>query len=257
MADVVIQAQSTLFNRQGITRQSKGYLLPAPLAPYIAASFLHSYVPDSLRDAAQIALQLLLAQNSQIIPGGLTLFDIQDIDPTLFPGASALESIYQQDPFSSDYETETNSLYERAYSVARAAAQSGPTNIRGGTARQALELAELGVQMSNSRFREIWQNQLAMCQVVIQATQVANASEEARRNSQLKAQQQQAATEQGRVVQTLGAAEQITRDREQHLRALAASAEFLGLPNMATEETLQGEGFQGGVTTGFGMSYWR
>lgn len=258
MADVVIQAQSTNFARQGETWQWKGYTLPSSLAAYIQYLYSYTAMASSLFSTELAALYGLMIQNSQIIPGGLTLYDIQNLDPTLFTGAADLQAIYQQDPFSTEYETSTQALYDRAYLTARNAAQSGPSNIRGGTARMGFELAELDSLQSNNRFREIWQNQLAMAEIVVKAIQVANAVESEIRNEQLKAQQLQAATEQGRVTQTLAAAEQLGRDKELHLRSLAAGGEFLSLPYMKTSEALQGEGpGQGSITTSFGMTAWR
>lgn len=257
MAEVVIQAQSTLFDRRGNTYQYKRYRMTPALENLLGAALIDSRLPANLAAAEQQALLALLQQNSEIIPGGLTLFDIQDLDPTLFPGAATLQAIYEKDPFSDEYEDETEALYSRSFAVARSAAQTGPVNIRGGTARQGFELAELGTLQSINRFREVWQNQLAMAQLVLQASQIANAAEAERRNSQLRAQQQQAATEQGRTLQTLGAAEQVFRNRENAVRTAAAGVEFFGIPEMETAEVIQGQGFQGGVTTGFGMTTWR
>jgi len=258
MADVVIQAQSTLFNRQGLTTQTKFYQGSPTLAALMGNVALNTQIGLGLISAEQVALLQVLAQNSQVIPGGLTLFNIQnDSDPKLFTGASELQSLYELDPFSTDYETKTTDLYTRSYAIARAAAQSGPTNVRGGTARMGFELAELDTKMSINRFREVWQNQLAVAQVVVEAVRTANIAESERRNALLKAQQQQAATEQGRAVQTLQAAEQLNNDIATQVRALALCGEFLTTPQMVTSEALQGEGFQAGATTAFGMSTWR
>ncbi len=258
MADVVIQAQSTNFNRQGTTQQFKAYNLPVAVASYLQYLYTNSSVSGTVTAAEQSALYALLLQNSEVIPGGLTLYNIQALSPTVFDGSAELLAIIQQDPFSTTYETSTQAVYDRAYLTARNAAQSGPTNIRGGTARQAFELAELDTLQSINRFREIWQNQLAVANLVERAVQLFNAVAAETRNEQLKAQQLQAATEQGRVVQTLSAAEMVAKDKDLHLRALAGSAEFLGVPQMLTQEALQGEGVgQGATLTSFGMTAWR
>lgn len=261
MADVVIQAQSTLFNREGDTWQRKQYEGSSALASLMGNIALNTQVLSSLTSAERIALAVLFATTySTIIPGGQTLYNLQaedSGDPKQFTGAAALQSIYELDPFGTDYETETEDLYERSYLIARAAAISGPLNVRGATTRQAFELAELDTRMSINRFREIWQNQMSMAQVVTQAVQVANTAEAERRNALLRAQQQQAATEQGRSVQMLQAAEQLNNDINTHIRTLSLGGEFLTVPTMWTHEQLQGQGFQGGATTSFGMSTWR
>ena len=119
------------------------------------------------------------------------------------------------------------------------------------------ELAELDTQQAINRFREIWQNQIAVAQVVTQAAVAFNTIAAARRAAMLQAQQQQAGTEQGRVVQSLGAAEQLSRLRQDHVKGFTGTCEYLGVSQMLTNEDMEGRGFQGGTTTAFGSSYWR
>lgn len=258
MSDVIIQAQSTLFNRAGLTQQYKGlFSAPTTLIPSVVALYSNNVIGSQISLAEQAALYALLTQNSEIIPGGLTLYNIQALNASLFPAAENLQALYRLDPFDTTYETSTQALYDRAYATARAAAQSGPTNVRGGTARQGFELAELDTQFSINRFREVWENQVKIAQVVIAAASLANQAESQRRGDQLRAQQQQAATEQGRVMQTLSAAECLERDKEASARSLALAGEIAGGTQMTTIETLAGQGFQSGVNTSFGMSNWR
>jgi hypothetical protein len=187
----------------------------------------------------------------------LTLKNVQEISPEVFNGAAELQLIWQQDPFSTEYEEETQALYERGYDVARSAAISGPSNVRGATARQAFELSDLDTNQAINRFREIWQNQLAVAGLVITAVQAHNAIAGTRRSAQLQAQQLQAGTEQGRVVQSLSAAELLSKFQNDHIRTFAAGAEFAGVAEMITNESLSGRGQQGAVSTAFGTSYWR
>lgn len=254
--DVIIQAQSTTFERQGLTTQEKGYFLPNQLIGALTTEYVAAPAGANLT-AEQTALFNLLTQDSEIIPGGLTLFNIQSLIDSLFTAQPNLQELWSLDPFANTYETNTADLYNRQYLTARSTAQSGPTNVRGGTARQGFELAELGTMQAISRFREIWQNQIAVSQIVLAAIKMQNDVETERRREKLQAQQQQAATEQGRVMQTLSAAEQLDRDRLTHIRGMSAGGEFLGAPSMATLESLVGQGMQGAVTTGFGMSTWR
>ncbi len=256
--DIIVQAQSTLMTRNAVTDARKGYFLEPLLVGSLRYLYLlASGVTATAWSAENLALINLLTQNSEIIPGGVTLYDNQAISPDGFAGAGDLYNIYAKDPFSTEYEAETNALFDRIFMAARAVAQSGPENVRGGTARQALELAELETLISINRFKEVWQNQLATAAVVVQAVQVAGTIELGRRDVQLKAQQLQAGTEQGRVMQTLSAAEQLDKDRNTHIRTLAGMCEFLGVPQMLTTETMEGEGMQTPVSSGFGMSYWR
>ena len=249
--EVIIQAQDTTFQRAGTTNQRKGYFLPGNLV-------LTQSVPSGTIIALEQALlAALMSQDNACLPGGLTLKNVQEISPEVFNGAAELQLIWKKDPFSTQYEDSTKLLYERGYEVARSAAISGPSNVRGATARQAFELSDLDTNQAINRFREVWQNQLAVAQLVIAAVQAHNAIANARRAVQLQAQQLQAGTEQGRVVQSLAAAEQLTRLRNDHIRTFAAGAEFAGVAEMITNESLAGRGQQGAVSTAFGTSYWR
>ncbi len=259
MADteIVVQAQSTAFQRSGNTFHRKGYTFPGDLATLISNAYYNSSINQAFATAERGMLYNLFLQDPTVIPGGLTLKNIQSLFPSAFNGAPDLQLLYQKDPFSNEFETSTKALYERTYEKARAAAQSGPQNVRGATARQAFELAALDVEMANNRFLQIWQAQVAIAQLVITAVQAAAQAEAERWRLQLQAQQQQAATEQGRVVQGLSASENATAMRQAHTRLLGAGVQFLGQEQMGIEEELQGEGSQGSAQTTFGMSYWR
>lgn len=255
--EITVQAQSTAFRREGITQHRKGFVFPSGLGTLISDSAFNSSVSGTFATGERAFLYSLLTQDPTVIPGGITLKNIQSLFPWAFNGAENLQSIYQRDPFSSEFEEETRALYERSYSKARAVAQSGPTNVRGGTARQAFELAALDTELSNNRFREIWQAQMAISQVVIAAVQAAGQVEQDRWRLQLQAQQQQAATEQGRVVQGLSASESATAMRASHERLISSGIQYLGQEQMEIEESLEGEGRQGSAATQFGTTYWR
>jgi hypothetical protein len=249
--DVIIQAQDTTFQRSGTTNQRKGYFLPA------GSAIVYPVPPVSLFQLEQAMLAAIMGQDPACLPGGLTLKNVQEISPEVFNGAAELQQIWQQDPFSDDYEEETQALYERGYEVARSAAISGPSNVRGATARQGFELADLDVTQAINRFREVWQNQVTVAQLVIAAVQAHNTIANSRRGVQLQAQQLQAGTEQGRVVQMLSASEMFSRVRNDGIRGFSADAEFRGVAEMITSESLLGRGQQGAVSTAFGTSYWR
>lgn len=250
--DVIIQAQSTDFQRSGITLQERYRNLPT------GCILNYPLISNTLNNDEAALIDILLTQDNGCLPGGLVLQNVQAIVPDVFEGSAELQTIYRKDPFSTTYETSTTALYDRGYATARSIALSGPTNVRGGTARQGFELAELDTQQAINRFREIWQNQLATAQVVITAVQVANATSSGRRELQLKAQQLQAGTEQGRVVQALSASEALARTREGNVRGFAACGTFFGSELMRTTEALEGMGSQeGGSKTAFGTSYWR
>jgi len=255
--EITVQAQSTEFRRTGITNHKKGYYVPTDINALFYQLAYNASTNTNNANAMRQMLFNLFVQDPTYIPGGLTLKNIQSIFPSAFNGAADLQDIYQLLPFSTEFETETRALYERQYSKARTEAQSGPSYVRGATARQAFELAALDTEMANNRFREIWQSQVAIAQLVIAAVQTASQAESERWRLQLQAQQQQAATEQGRVVQSLSAAESAITMQQGEVRALGAATEFLGQQEMVIREDLLGSGFQQGTPTGFGTSYWR
>jgi hypothetical protein len=257
MADTVIQATDTTFARQGFSVQQKGYLLPGTVNSALTNAIVNSGVGGGLLGQVFSSLLGISGQNTEIIPGGLSLYNIHALSPSTFQGSGDLQAIWQRDPWGTEYETETEELYERSFAVARAAAQSGPSNVRGGTARQAIELAELDTLQSITRFREVWQTQLAMAQIVTQAVEVHNRIETDYWRLQLNAQQLQAGTEQGKAQQVIAACEVVNKFQDSNTRNLAAGAEFFGVPLMRTDESLRGVGFQSGVQTSFGMSSWR
>src|SRR5258706_850580 len=146
MADgttITIEAQDTSFQRAGVTTQDISYVggVNPTISPVIP-SFI-SIIKPSFTPTARLALD-------------------------------SLATIYGLGPLDTTFETSTNALYTRSYAIARAAAQSGPVNVRGGTARIGFELAELDTQMSISRYKEVWQHQIEWAKVVEEAISIAN-----------------------------------------------------------------------------------
>jgi hypothetical protein len=259
MADteITVQAQTTEFRRTGRSNHRKGYYVPDSLNALFYQLAYNASTNTTNASAMRQMLYNLFVQDPTYIPGGLTLKNIQSLFPSAFNGAPDLQSIYRKLPFSTEFEDATKALYERQYLKARVEAQSGPTYVRGATARQAFELAALDTEMANNRFSQIWQAQVAIAQLVVAAVQTAAQAESERWKIQLQAQQQQATTEQGRVVQSLSAAENAIAMQSGEVRALGAATEFLGQQEMVIQEDLLGSGFQQGTPTGFGTSYWR
>lgn len=250
---VNVDAMDTSFSRNGVTnqqRQSSG-AWPTSNVTLALSDWL---VTQPEVTSEQTALNALLKQSSTVFDTKAFLSSVLGLPQSALATVN-LSDIYTLNPFGNTYEVNTLALYTRQYLIARAAAQSGPTNVRGGTARQGFELAELDTLMAINQFREIWQNQVKVAQVVVEAASAADAAWEQLIKLQLEAQKQQAATEQGLVMQTLAAAEQLTKDKEVYLRAISLQAEANGY--MVTTENLTGHGFQGGTNTGFGMSTWR
>jgi hypothetical protein len=263
MADteIVIQAQSTAFSRHGNTWHRKGFTYQQPwIGNALSQGLLNSTPWNDTAAFEQGTLRRILDPtlfDETVIPGGISLKNVQSIPWSAFNGADKLELIYNKDPWSTEYEDETKALYERSYLKARTVAASGPGNVRGGTARAAFEMVALDVEMSNNRFREIWQVQMALAQLVTTAVNIAADKEAARWGLILQGQQQQAATEQGRLSTMLQAAGLVEQMRESNARLIPMAAELFGNPLMWVEEHLDGYQQQGSAQTTFGMNYWR
>jgi hypothetical protein len=174
------------------------------------------------------------------------------IDPANFSGLSALLKMAQRDPYSADYESGITSLYDRQFNKGRSLAQSGPANVRGGTARQGFELGEVDAQNSMNRFREIRGQQDREAGVVQQAIQTMNAIEGMRRGSQMQAQGQNMSGELGRKGASLSAAGQLTSRRQANAGNLALAAEMLGRPKQTTTDSLSGRGSQSASSSNWG-----
>ena len=236
--------QSSNFSRVGTSQQERQYALPANLSQLIEQAFLGSQVSSTLSANETAALQGLLARVIGDVPGLSTLQGIQGLDPTTFSGSNALQTIAARNPYSQDYENSTRDLYQRSFDTARAGAQSGPGNVRGGQARAGFDMADVGTQESINRFREIRGQQDKEAGVVQGAVGLANTIEGMRRGSQMQATGQRMAGEQGRGEQTLGAAGQVGRLRGNNTQNLNMAGEFLGKPKQITTDNLSGEGQQ-------------
>ncbi len=147
-------------------------------------------------------------------------------------------------PFSTDWESSTRDLYNRVFTKARAEAQSGPENVRGGTARQGFELADVDTQQSLNRFKEVREQELKESGMVQEATRIANTIEAMRRGTQMQAQGQRQAGESQRTAQSLEASAATQRARANNAANLQMAGDMLGKPRSTTTDNLVGEGNQ-------------
>jgi len=243
---------NTAFDRSGTSTTQKQFALPSDLGTALSNLYNAPAVSSNLSNLDTTFLSGLLQRNASQMPGASTLDTFSTLDPTTGVGRSALETMIAQNPYGSDYETNTQDLYERSFDKARAAAQSGPANVRGGTARQGFELAELGTALSQNRFRDIKQQQRQDAGVVGEATQIANAIEASRRGISIGAIQQRNAGEATRNQQGLDASGRVAGNRQVNLGNLALAADVLGSPKTTQTDNLTGQGQQ--VQSQFGWS---
>jgi hypothetical protein len=243
---------NTAFDRQGTSTAQKQFTLPSDLGTAFSNLYNTPSVSAGLSTADTNFLQSILGRDAMQMPGASVLDGMAGLDPSAGTGASTLESIVNRNPYGATYETNTNDLYERSFDKARAAAQSGPANVRGGTARQGFELAELGTALSQNRFKDVTQNQRQDAGVVGEAAQIANAIEASRRGTSLAAVQQRNAGEAVRNQQGLDASRNVAGNRQINLGNLALAADVLGAPKQTQTDNLTGQGQQ--IQSQFGWS---
>lgn len=235
---------STAFSRRGTTNVQKSFTLPSDLSALISQMYQGSQLPSATTGNESNLLNTLLTQSSTGVPGLSTLQEAQGIDPLNYSGLSGLSNMAARNPYSSDYESAVGSLYDRMFSKGRALAQSGPANVRGGTARQGFELAELDANVGRHKFQDIRQQQDKEAGVVQQAIQMMNAIENMRRGSRLQGQGQQMAGEHSRKQESLQAASGVNAIRGANNQNVALASDLLGTPKQTTTDNVRGRGQQ-------------
>ena len=224
---ITVNAQDTAFSRHGKTVQ------------YIT----HQGLPGN------IPLEGVVGRG----PGPITRTSVVPAFPQYL---GPLGDIAARLPFNTTLETATTDLYVRVFAIARALAQSGPVNVRGGTARQGFELAELSTQQSINRFKEVWASQLAEAQVVIAAAQLVNAIYRDREKVLLTDSEQDVMAKHANAQQAMAFLGQINAFNQNLIQQYSATQHY-GTSQMITDEDLDGSGTQPGIVGTFGSSSWR
>lgn len=235
---------NSAFRRKGIAEQTRAYSLPSSVSGGLNTAYTGAAVDPAVSSGLGSFLQTLLNKNPQTLTNGSVLDAITQIQPGTFSGSDALTTILQRNPFSTNWEDATTDLYNRSFDKARAAAQSGPTNVRGGQARQAFEMADLDTQQSMERFKAINEQGQREAGIVEQAAQIYQAIESMRRGQQMQAQGQQVAGETAQTAQGLDAGRVVNQQRQVHTGTLALAAEMLGIPTTTQKESYRGAGRQ-------------
>ena len=238
------QSSSTAFQRQGATNTGQTFQLPAWLSSLIQQSTEGGTLPAGMVDNDWQLITSLLQQDPSQGYGVSQLNQILGIDPTNFNGAPQLDNIIARNPYSQDYENATKGLYDRQFEIARANAQSGPANVRGGQARVGFDLADVGTQQSLNRFREIRNQSDKEAGIVEQAVHMGNVIESMRRSSQMQAQGLGEGSQHARTQESLGASGQVTQKRAANAALLQQAAELLGTKEQQVNENLTGKGQQ-------------
>ncbi len=242
------------FTRRGVTAQQKDYQLPGDLAALVRGAFGATPVSAASGQTELNFLTGLMGRNNTQVPGQGILETIQGLDPTDFSGASPLAGIMARNPYSTDYESAMQDLFQRQHAQMKARAISGPQNVRGAQDRQGLELGEIDSQQAMNQFREIRGQQDKEAGVVQQAVQIYNAIESMRRGNQMQAQGQQVQSEHSQTQESLGASNALQGRNAANTANLALAGELLGKPKQTTSESIRGFGNQTGASTQWGAT---
>ena len=243
----------TNFLRTGTSSTTKDYQLPSDLATVIAQNYQRSGPTAGMVSGENDLITALLGQDRSDVPGLDVLQAIRGIDPTNFSGVSPLQNIMARNPYSTDYESAIGQLYDRQFGKARSLAQSGPINVRGGTARQGFELGEIDAQQAMNKFREVRGQQDKEAGVVQGAVQLLNTIESLRRGNQMQAQHQTMGGEQVRTGQSMDAARHVNQRRGMNQANVSTAAEFLGKPKQTQTDNMSGKGSQVTNTSNWGV----
>jgi hypothetical protein len=231
-------------SRQGTTSTQRTYELGNWLQALIQGAAQGSNIPTTTTTAEGNFLQSLLTRdNSQVTNNPLLqVLEALVSGAGTFPGRSSIDTIMARNPYSTDYETATKGLYDRIVGERRADAMSGPTNVRGGQARTAFELADIDTQASLNRFREVRGQQDKEAGVVMDAVKIANAMEQMRRGTGMQAAGMREGAVRGQTQESLGALNHLSRMRTNNSANLTMAAELLGTPRTTSNENVFGVG---------------
>jgi hypothetical protein len=204
--------------------------LPGNLSSLVNQAFTQVPITSAVNNAELSMLEEFLGRVAGNIPNFQNLKSVADmaLSPGGFQGESSLQRVYNRDPYGGTYENETNDLYERSFDKARAAAKSGPTNVRGGVARNSFELAELDTNMSQNRFREVDNAQKQQAGLTNQSVQLANMIEAGRRGQAIQGAGLMNQNIMGRDQQRLEASAAVSRNRNANAMNLGLASKLLG-----------------------------
>lgn len=181
---------TTGFRRVGQTGTNRSRGVPSWLTGAMRNNILSSSVSDTIGAKEDSFLSGLLSQDYAQPPSRATLDSLLSVSPTDYTGGTAVRSIAGTDPFSSTYADNISSFFKNVFDEAAAAGQSGPEAVRGGTAHGAMARGQVLEKAALNKFGAITGLQMQQQDRTMNAAQLANAIESARRGGLMGAQNQ-------------------------------------------------------------------
>ena len=226
MADgttIIIEAQDTTFERNGLTSQA------ITRTPY-----------DN-------------GPNLQVVVGSGPIFSLPGFARNAVNGTNYLQELFA----TPDFETPTSGLYDRTLGVAYAMAQTGPTSVRGGTARVAFAIAESLTLAGLNRYREIYTAWLEWAKITVESVARYNEIFRAYDQQTLSYNEQNIMQQHASAQAAVGFLGQVNASNQALIQAYAAKLHY-GNTTMNVQENLQGLGTQASsVSNGMGSANWR
>lgn len=246
--------QDTNFARKGTSTNTINYQLPAFLTDLITGNANTAKNDASLATVQSGLLSSLMGKDASSLANTSVLTDNMAIAPTSFTGSSNLAQIAARDPFSSQFENDTQTAYEQRASDAMSQVATGPDAVRGGNARTAIGQGVMADRLAQGRGQEVRNAQLQDAGLASAASQMFGALENARRGVQLGAQGQK----EGQILQqdqnALGAAKSLDNRKVSNLASLQLASDMLGTKKGINSDDLTGSGQQTNDSFNWGVN---
>jgi hypothetical protein len=185
--------------------------------------------------------------------GGVPVVQKPTLSRTAVTGHTYLSALFP----CPDYETPTSGLYDRTLAVAYAMAQTGPTAVRGGTARTGIAIAEALTLAGLNRWREIWQAWAEWAKITVESVAQYNNIFRAYDQQTLADNEQYVMAGHAYAQSAVGYLGQINAANQARIQAYSAAKHY-GSSTMTTQENLSGQGTQGSAANNaFGSANWR
>lgn len=242
----------TSFERSGTSRNDISTLLPTLLSELLSSNASTSAPDAGLASNQRSFLSSLLTRDQSATPGKATLDSTMAIDPQTFSGSPALAVMAGRNPYSTQFENDTNAAYRQRAADALAQVQSGHEAVRGGQSRSAMAQGVMAERLAQGRGQEVRGAQLQDAGIVQGASGLFNSIESGRRGLQLGAQNQLGNQAIGRTANTVDGSRSVDASRGQHSAALDLASRLLGTRSGLVTDSLSGKGNQG--TSSWGVN---
>jgi len=174
------------------------------------------------------------------------------IDPTTFGGSPTLQTIMGRNPYSTQFEADTEAAFRQRSADALAQVQTGHEAVRGGQSRSGIAQGVMATRLGQERGQEIRQAQAQDAGIINNATGLFNTTELGRRQTQLGAQNQLGQQSIGRTAAASDASRSVANQTGVHSQALDLAARYLGNRQNLNTDNLSGRGSQG--TSSWGLN---